>query len=111
MWLEAGSQNTADPTFLPELLFHSKGLYSTLFNAPFAPGGEFDRLIDEARLTPDPAEAVRLTAKAMHVLIDDKVAVIPIASIYNIFAARDKIQGFEPHPSWVNTSWTGIFIK
>lgn len=111
MWLEAGSQNTADPTFLPELLFHSKGLYSMLFKAPFAPGGEFDRLIDEARLTPDPIEAVQLSADAMHVLIDDEVVVIPIASIYNIFAAKDRVQGFEPHPSWVNTSWTGIFIK
>lgn len=111
MWLEAGSQNTADPTFLPELLFHSKGLYSTLFNAPFAPGGEFDRLIDEARSTPDPNAAVQLTAEAMHVLIDDETVVIPIASIYNIFAAKDNVQGFEPHPSGVNTSWAGIFIK
>ncbi|MCL6559932.1 MAG: ABC transporter substrate-binding protein, partial [Firmicutes bacterium] len=111
MWLETGSQNIPDPTFLPEMIFHSKGSYSEEYHAIFAPGGEFERLIDEARSTPDPAEAVRLTAEAMHVLIDDDVAVMPIAANYNIFAFKEKVKGIEPHPSRLNTSWTGIFIK
>ncbi|NLC40066.1 MAG: ABC transporter substrate-binding protein [Clostridiaceae bacterium] len=111
IWLEAGSQNTADPTFLPELLFHSQGAYSLYYSAPFIPGAEFDSLIDEARSEPDRQKAIELAAEAMHVLIDEEVAVVPIAAIYNIFAMKDEVQGFEPHPSRINTNLAGIYIE
>lgn len=111
LWLEAGSQNNADPTFIPELLFHSQGAYSLYYSAPFNPGSKFDSLIDDARSEPDRQKAVKLASEAMHVLIDEEVAVVPIAAIYNIFAMKEEVQGLEPHPSRINTSWAGIYIE
>lgn len=111
LWLEAGSQNNADPIFLPELLFHSQGLYSMLYSDPFVAGSKFDSLIDDAKSEPDRQKATKLASEAMHVVIDEEVAVVPIAAIYNIFAMKEEVQGLEPHPSRINTSWAGIYIK
>jgi len=111
IWIEDGSQNTADPTFLPELLFHTNGYYVKYLNAPTWPGEEFDRLIDEARDTPDIEEATRLSAEAMRILIDEKAIAIPIASLYNIHAIKDKVKGYQPHPSRINDLWAGVYIE
>jgi ABC-type transport system substrate-binding protein len=68
-------------------------------------------LIDDARSEPDRQKAIKLASEAMHVLIDEEVAVVPIAAIYNIFAMKEEVQGLEPHPSRINISWAGIYIK
>ena len=92
-------------------LFHSQGAYSLNYSAPFNPGSKFDSLIDDARSEPDRQKAIKLASEAMHVLIDEEVAVVPIAAIYNIFAMKEEVQGLEPHPSRINISWAGIYIK
>jgi peptide/nickel transport system substrate-binding protein len=110
LWLERGNQNNGDPTFLPELLYHSRGYQGANYNKPFWPGEKFDRLVDEARNNPDIREAARLWAEAMHVLIDEETTVIPIASLFNVYAAQDKVGGLAPHPADVNTRWDSVYI-
>ncbi len=110
LWLERGNQNNGDPTFLPELLYHSKGYQGSTYNKPFCPGEKFDRLVDEARKNPDIKEAARLMAEAMHVLIDEETTVVPIASLSNVYAAKDNVKGLDPHPANVNTRWDTAFI-
>lgn len=108
LWLERGNQNNGDPTFLPELLFHSRGYQSITYNKPFWPGESFDQLVERARQTPDIKEAAALMARAMHVLIDQETTVIPIAALKNVYAAREGIKGLMPHPADVNTRWENI---
>ncbi|QSZ26790.1 ABC transporter substrate-binding protein [Aceticella autotrophica] len=111
LWLERGSQNDGDPTFLPQLLFYSRGYYEENYNKAFWPGEKFDRLLEEARNTPDIRESARLTAEAMHVLIDEETTAVPLASLYTIYAAKKKIKGLTPHPSGINTRWDGVYIE
>lgn len=111
LWLERGNQNNGDPTFLPELLFHSRGYQGSTYNKPFWPGEKFDRLVDEARNNPDIREAARLMAEAMHVLIDEETTVVPIASLYNVYAAREKVKGVNPHPADINTRWDTVHVE
>lgn len=111
LWLERGSQNDGDPTFLPQLLFYSRGYYEENYNKAFWPGEKFDRLIEEARNTPDIREAARFTAEAMHILIDEETTAVPLASLYTIYAAKKKIKGLTPHPSGINTRWDGVYLE
>jgi len=111
LWLEAGRQNSADPTFLPYLLFHTDGEYALISDGLFAPGDEFDQLVDLARKTPDIHLAVKYIATAMGQLIDDEVAVIPLASMHTIYAMNERVRGFLPHPSAIFTNWSNVFLQ
>lgn len=102
IFLEKGTQNNADPTFLPYLLHHTDGLYNLFYGPHYLGGEEFDALLDQARATADLDECTRLTAEALHILIDGKAINIPLASHYQIWAAKDKIEGFVAYPSSVN---------
>lgn len=100
IWMEQGSQNDANPLFLPALLFWSVGLFGDIgYQQLFAPGDEFDVLIEDALATPNPAKVKELVGEAMHVLIDQEAVVIPLAGLYRINVLTDEVQGFETHPS------------
>jgi peptide/nickel transport system substrate-binding protein len=112
LWLESGSQNDANPAFLPALLFWSVGLFGDIGYQPlFAPGGEFDDLIVDALASPDAQEVKDLMGEAMHVLIDQEAVVIAMAGIFRINALSDRVQGFEPHPSGLQVSYNGVFLS
>lgn len=100
IWMEQGSQNDANPLFLPALLFWSVGLFGDIGYQPlFAPGAEFDALIEEALASPDPEEVKELVGEAMHVLIDQEAVVIPLAGLYRINVLSDEVKGFQTQPS------------
>ncbi|NPV60419.1 MAG: ABC transporter substrate-binding protein [Actinobacteria bacterium] len=111
LWLTRGTQNNADPTFGPQLLHHSKGYYGEFCGNPWWGGEEFDALVDKARATEDPDERAELVAEAMHILIDEHAALIPIASLFNVYAARLPLEGLVPHPSDVSTRWENTKAK
>lgn len=109
LWLEAGNQNDANPAFLPGLLW-SKTYGAPEYSALFAPGGKAEEYMKQAFATPD-VEATRLhTAQAMHELVDEQVVVIPLAGLYNIWAGRAEVKGFQPHASRVNTQWNTVYV-
>ncbi|MGI8549954.1 MAG: ABC transporter substrate-binding protein, partial [Dehalococcoidia bacterium] len=94
---ELPNQNDANPIFLPALRVYSKAAAKS---APLiAPGGAADRLIEEGLAATDYRTVQQKAAQAMHQLIDLDVAVIPIAGYFRIYAMKDKVQGFVPHPS------------
>jgi peptide/nickel transport system substrate-binding protein len=100
IWIEAGSQNDANPLFLPALLFWSVGLFGDIGYQPlFAPGPEFDALIEKALATSDSEEVKSLVAEAMHVLIDQEAVVIPLAGLYRINVLSENVEGFQTQPS------------
>lgn len=111
LWLEQGSQNDANPAFLPALLFWTEGLFGNIGYQPhFAPGGEFDEIIEEALANPESEEVKELVGEAMHFLIDDEAVVVPLAGIFRVTAMTDKVQGFEPHPSMLQVRYDGVSI-
>lgn len=122
LWLEQGSQNDANPAFLPALLFWEEGIFGhTNYQPLFAPGwpegeeervgdGSFDRLVEEALATPDPAELKAKTAEAMHLLIDQHAIVIPLAGMQDVHAHAPRLHGFEAHPSTIQIRWDDAFL-
>ncbi len=38
-----------------------------------------------------------------------EVAVVPLAGVGRIYAMKDTVQGFEPHPSGTNQRWSTVF--
>lgn len=111
LWLTKGNQNNADPTFGPQMLHHSKGYYGESCGKPWWGGEEFDRLIDQARGTDSPEERAKFVAGALAILIDEETVVIPVASLFNVYAANSKVSGLTPHPADVNTRWESCEMR
>lgn len=107
--LSGPNQNDANPAFLLSLRWYSK---SSVPNAKIiAPGSdtEFERLIDRSQEATNRDELKRLAAQTMHELVDNEVAVMPLAGVYRIYAMKDSVQGFETHPSSTNQRWASVF--
>lgn len=104
--LEAGSQNDGDPIFLPALRFYSKSPVKSV--AFFAAGSRFDRIIEEGLEAKDRTVVQERSAEAMHLLVDEEVAAIPLAGLGRMYALRNDIRGFIPHPSQLSQQWTEI---
>lgn len=78
-----------------------------------APGAdtEFESLIDATDRATDRDELQRLSAEAMHQLVDVEIAAIPLAGTFRIYGLRDEVEGLVPHPSSTNQRWSSIFIR
>ncbi len=107
LFLETGSQNDANPAFLPEVLFYGKppSQYSKLFD----PGPSFDAEISAALAATSRAAVDRDVALAIHQVEDVAMVFIQLAGIFAIFGLRSNIQGLVPNPSDVNQSWASIY--
>lgn len=111
LWLEQGNQNDANPAFLPALLFSKKGLFGgSSYQTLFAPGGEFDVLINKALAAQGEGEVKSLTAQAMHDLIDEDAIVVPLAGIQGIFATSSKVRGFDNEPSHLQVRYDRVSL-
>lgn len=111
LWLEQGSQNDANPLFLPALLFWSVGLFGDVgYQGLFAPGGRYDTLIKAALAQSSLRKTKALTADALGKLIDQNAIVIPLAGIYRIAVMRKKVRAFEPHPSGLQVRYGQVWL-
>ena len=106
--VSASNQNDANPLFLPSLIHYSKS------ERPFSRwqrvGAEFDHLVEGGIRTPDPAEARRLAAAAIHLAVDVEAIAIPIAALIRLYGVRRAVRGFVPHPSQTNQSWAEVTL-
>ncbi len=114
LWAEAGSQNDANPTFLPEHLFltptEDTPEWMAEYGRMFAPGEEADEYIAAGREAVSLEEAQEAAANVMRILIDEEFAVVPIAGTYRLYGISDRVQGFVAHPSAVSQRWSEITI-
>jgi peptide/nickel transport system substrate-binding protein len=101
--LEGPNQNDANPIFLPALRFYSKANSKNV--QYFAQGAAFDTIVEEALASPDVEVVRQKSAEGMRLLIDEEAIVIPVAGLFRIYAMKEEIAGFEPHPSWNNQWW------
>ncbi len=115
LWVEAGSQNDANPCFLPDLLFSSPDpagdQESNMYGNAFAIGAAFDAAIKrcrEATATPDVQKAA---ADAMKLLIDDQFVVVPLAGTFRIAGISNRVLDFVLHPAGVHQRWDGVKLS
>lgn len=104
------NQNDGNPAFLMALRWYSK---STVPNAAIispGPDTEFEAMIDEILQEPDIEEVRRMAGEAMHELVDEEVGGVNLAGGYRVYAMRDEVQGFEPHPSSTNQRWSTVYL-
>lgn len=111
LFLEQRTQNDGDPSFLPVVFLSdiSEGgaaPYQALFN----PGEPFNQLLRESVTASDPDEVRRLTAEAMHELIDEQVGVIQLAGLPTVYVAASDVQGFVAHPSESSVRWDTVHL-
>jgi peptide/nickel transport system substrate-binding protein len=107
--LEAGNQNDANPIFLPALRFYSKSPGKTI--RFFAPGSRFDEIIEAGLEATARDQVMRRSAEAQHIIIDEEAIAIPLAGLKRIYAMRDEVRGFTPHPSLLNQRWDTISVE
>jgi peptide/nickel transport system substrate-binding protein len=106
--IELPNQNDANPAFLLALRWYPPAnVRSAVY---MAPGPHYDRMVERALVAGDTEEARRRAAEAMHLLVDEEVAAIPLAGIYRIYALKEQVQGLEPHPSRLNQSWASVWL-
>jgi peptide/nickel transport system substrate-binding protein len=107
--LEVPNQNDANPAFLLALRWYSE---SDVKSAAFmAAGPQFDTLVEQALSAPDRDQVQRRAAEAMHLLVDQEVAAIPLAGVHRIYAMKTRVHGFEPHPSKTNQWWNTVWLS
>lgn len=106
--IEVPNQNDANPAFLLALRWFSR---SNVRSARFMiAGARFDSLVEQSLSAVEPLEARKSAAEAMHVLIDEEVAAIPLVGISRIYAMNSRVRGFVAHPSRLNQSWNGVWL-
>ena len=107
--LGISNQNDANPLFLPALVYYSKS--ERPFARWYAAGQRFDSIVELGLASADPERTRRLAAEAMRIAIDEEAVCIPVAGLFRIYAFRDDVAGFEPHPSQTNQSWASMYRK
>ncbi|MFP5376718.1 MAG: ABC transporter substrate-binding protein [Acidimicrobiia bacterium] len=105
------NQNDGNPAFLLALRWYSKATGANAQIISPGPGTEFERMIDEILVEEDPEELRRRSAEAMHELVDNEVGGVTLAGGYRVYAMKDKVHGFEPHPSSTNQRWRTVYIS
>ncbi len=112
LFAEIGSQNDANPCFLPDLLFYFKGTSHSDYGYRFGPAGAFDRVIEsQCRKGATNAAAQRGAARAMHIIVDQKKIVIPIAGVFRIYGLAGGVRGFQAFPSQTMQRWETVSLR
>ena len=112
IWVEAGSQNDANPCFLPDLLFSSPqpggDEEANMYGNSFAPGATFDSAIKRCREATSTADVQKAAADAMKLLVDEQFVVVPLAGTYRINGINKKVLDFVVHQAGVHQRWETV---
>jgi peptide/nickel transport system substrate-binding protein len=105
------NQNDGNPAFLLALRWYSKATGANAKIISPGAGTRFDAMIDDILVETDATELRRKTAEAMRELVDVEVGGVTLAGGYRVYALKDKVMGFEPHPSSTNQRWRTVFVR
>ena len=110
--LSQPNQNDGNPAFLIALRWYSQagGGANNQVIMP-GPGTTFDRMIDAILTETDPTELKRKSAEAMRELVDNEIGGVTLAGGYRVYAMKNKVHGFQPHPSSTNQRWRTVFMR
>lgn len=108
LFLEIGNQNSPSPCFLAGL-FYSRYESPGSYARGFAPGPlgwpQYDDAIDGCNSALTTQEAAMHRADAISIVVDESRSLIPLVGITRIYAARDYVQDFDPHPVRLHVRW------
>lgn len=104
LWLEKGSVNSADLTFLPHLLFHPEGYYPKQLGTAAGTVTFVDH-IAKARAAESDDALRRNTALALKEIITEELLFIPLAELPFLLAIQNNVQVPELHPTLLTTRW------
>ena len=111
LFIEEGNQNDANVGFLPVLLLYTgPGSSPGPYQGISAPGETFNQLIQPSITEPDLAKTQQIVARALNDAVTEQATVLPIAGIFRIYGMKSTVQGFTPHPSFLNVSWLGVGV-
>lgn len=102
-----GNQNEANPCFLPDLIYYSKGGPTNKWRSP---GGKTDEAIERCRSATNIEATRQATAEALHQLVDVEKVIVPLIGLRRIWAMKESVAGFVPHPSLTNQRWEGVHL-
>ena len=105
------NQNDGNPAFLLALRWYNKATGANAKIISPGPNTRYESMIDAILVETDPTELKRKTAEAMHELVDVEVGGVVLAGGYRVYALKDKVRGFEPHPSSTNQRWRTVFVR
>ena len=110
IFIEQGSYNTADPSFIPYNLFWSANTWGEAgeYYHWFFVNDRYDTAVKRAISTSVQTDAVDAMVEAMQIQVDDYAGVVPIAYVPQIHIAQEDVQGVTVHPSGVNQTWTSV---
>ena len=106
------NQNDGNPAFLIALRWYSQS--SGGANNPIispGPDTKFDAMITDILTEPDATQLKRKSAEAMRELIDNEIGGVTLAGGYRVYAMKNKVHGFEAHPSSTNQRWRTVFMR
>jgi peptide/nickel transport system substrate-binding protein len=104
LWLEKGSVNSADLTFLPHLLFHPDGYYVKQLGTA-AGTAAFSDFIAKARASASDDDFRKNTALALKEIIAEELLFVPLADLPFLLAAKEDVQVPELHPTALTLRW------
>lgn len=104
------NQNDGNPAFLMAMRWYAKFPHPAVQVIAPGPDTRYEAMIDDILEEEDPTELRRKSAEAMHELVDVEVGSVTLAGGYRVYAMKESVQGFEPHPSNTNQRWSTVFI-
>ena len=111
LFLEIGNQNSPSACFLASL-FYSRYETPGSYARGFGPGPlgwpHYDDAIDACNGALTTGEAAMHRADAIGILVDESRSLIPLVGITRIYAARDYVQDFDPHPVRLHVRWESL---
>ena len=109
LFLEEGNQNDANVGFLPILLLYTgPGSSGGRYQGIEAPGATFDSIIAPALTEVDNTKVQAIVGRALDEAITNQVSIIPMAGVFRIYGLKSTVQGFVPHPSFLNVNWIPV---
>jgi peptide/nickel transport system substrate-binding protein len=110
LFLEIGNLYDANPLF-PGALFTAAPTGFADYATSFGAGPQYDDVFTRGIGSPDIEEVRRLAGEAMHVVVDEVVAVVPVAGLKRVWGLRSDVRGFRPHPSDLSQTWEEVFVQ
>ncbi len=92
LFLEKSGNTSATPSWLLYLLYHSDSPWIDSGYKWVYPGDKFDRAVERARLSEDPAVVRAAIQEAQRVLVDETCAVIPLLFVANVYLVRPGVE-------------------
>ena len=92
LFLEKSGNTSPTPAWLLYLLYHSDSPWVDSGYKWVLPGPKFDRAVERAQLSEDPAVVRAAIQEAQRVLVDETCAVIPLLFVANVYLTRPGVE-------------------